>query len=130
MEYDCEVIGIVRDAVLFDPKERPRAVYYVPSLQGPDWLERENLILAVKTRLVPQAAASQIMQVVQQLDRHVLARIEPLENHVATSTVRELILAKISAFLGALALVLVGVGIYGVMSWSVNRRRAEIGVPV
>jgi putative ABC transport system permease protein len=129
-QFDCEVIGVVRDAIHFDPKEKQQPVYYVPFSQGPDWLERENLILAVRSPLSPDVASRQILQSIQALDRHVLTRIEPLRTHVATSMAHEVILAKLSAFLGALALVLVGIGIYGVMSWSVARRRAEIGVRI
>ena len=49
-------------------------------------------------------------------------------DQVGESVMRERIVALLSGFFGALALLLAGIGLYGVTSYGVSRRRNEIGV--
>jgi ABC-type antimicrobial peptide transport system permease subunit len=51
-----------------------------------------------------------------------------LDAHLDESLTRERLLATLSGFFGALALLLSSIGLYGVMSYSVARRRNEIGI--
>ena len=128
--FDCEVVGVVRDAIHFDVKEAPQRVFYVPYTQGPDFLNGENMILAVRSSVAPRAAINQIRDAVSEIDPHVLTEIEALETHVAGTFARERLLAILSGFLGGLSVLLVAIGLYGVMAWSVTRRTAEIGVRI
>jgi putative ABC transport system permease protein len=52
----------------------------------------------------------------------------PLARQIDDTLVRERILAMLSSFFGVLALLLSGLGLYGLMSYSVSRRRHEIGI--
>jgi ABC-type antimicrobial peptide transport system permease subunit len=51
-----------------------------------------------------------------------------LEAQVDASLARPRLLASLSGFMGALALLLAVIGLYGMMSYDVNRRRNEIGI--
>lgn len=65
---------------------------------------------------------------VEQVNRGITLEFIPLAVQVAESLTRERLLATLSSFFGALALLLAMIGLYGVMSYSVARRRSEIGI--
>jgi len=128
--FDCEIVGVVRDAIHFDVQEAPEKVFYVPYSQGPEFLKSSNMILAVRSSVTPRAAIAQIREAASETDSRVLTEIEALETHVAGSFTRERLLATLSGFLGGLSVLLVAIGLYGVMAWSVARRTSEIGVRI
>ena len=125
---DCEIIGVVEDAAHFDLKEPPKRVVYAPYDQGPDFLQGENMILEVRSASAPAVVAAQVRELVAQIDKNVLVESETLEAHVNSSIARERLLALLSGFLGMLSLLLVAIGLYGVMAYSVTRRTGEIGI--
>jgi predicted permease len=125
---DCEIIGVVADAAHFDLKEAPKRVLYAPYDQGPDFLQGENMILEVRSASAPAVVAAQVRELVAQMDKNVLVDLETLETHVNSSFARERLLALLSGFLGMLSLLLVAIGLYGVMAYSVTRRTGEIGL--
>jgi predicted permease len=125
---DCEIIGVVRDAAHLSLKDEPKRVLYMPYTQGPEFLERENMILFVRSVRSPALITTQIRQTVAQLDRNLLVETKTLQSHIDGSLARERLLAMLSGFLGGLSLVLVAIGLYGVMAYSVTRRTGEIAV--
>jgi putative ABC transport system permease protein len=62
------------------------------------------------------------------VDRNVSLTVHPLAAYVDSALSRERILAILSGFFGALALLLAGIGLYGMTSYAVSRRRSEIGI--
>jgi hypothetical protein len=54
----------------------------------------------------------------------------PLASQIDASTTRERITAVLAGFFGGLALLLAGLGLYGVTAYSVSRRRSEIGIRI
>jgi macrolide transport system ATP-binding/permease protein len=125
---DCEIIGVVKDAAHFDLKEPPKRVMYLPYGQGPDFLQGENMILEIRSASGPAVVAAQVRELVSQIDKNVLVESETLETHVNSSIARERLLALLAGFLGMLSLLLVAIGLYGVMAYSVTRRTGEIGI--
>jgi len=128
--YDCEIIGVVHDAAHLSLKEPPLRVFYMPYAQGPEFLQADNMILEVSSSAAPQSMARQVRAVVAQLDKSILVETETLQTHVDGSLTRERLLALLSGFLGTLSLLLVAIGLYGVMAYSVTCRTSEIGVRI
>jgi putative ABC transport system permease protein len=53
---------------------------------------------------------------------------QPLADQVNASLAQERLVPMLSGCFGALALVLAGIGLYGVMSYAVARRQTELGI--
>jgi ABC-type antimicrobial peptide transport system permease subunit len=62
------------------------------------------------------------------VDRDLAFTFRPLQDRIDASLTRERLVALLSGFFGALALLLAGLGLYGVTSYAVATRRAEIGI--
>jgi putative ABC transport system permease protein len=62
------------------------------------------------------------------VNRDVALQFTTLATQIDESLNRERLLATLSGFFGALALLLATIGLYGVMSYNVARRRNEIGI--
>jgi len=128
--FDCEIIGVVRDAHYSSLKDQPKRVFYVPYAQGPDFLEGQNMVLELRSTLPGAALAQAVRQAVAQLDKTVLVETESLKSHVDGSLTRDRLLAVLSGGLGALSLLLVAIGLYGVLAYSVTCRTHDIGIRI
>ncbi|MEP6766207.1 MAG: ABC transporter permease [Gemmatimonadaceae bacterium] len=120
-----EVIGVVADSKYQSVKEDARALVFLPIAQsagmgGWNYEVRVN----GNTRTV----VSQITALAKQLSPRITLEYRTLDEQVSASITRERLLATLSVFFGALALLLAMIGLYGTMSYSVQRRRSEIGV--
>ena len=126
VQPDRDIIGVVEDAVHFDLKEPPKRVLYAPSEQGPDFLARANMILAGRSTSPAAQFARWMRDLVGQFDRNA-RRNRDAPGPRGHGVAREQLLAVLSGFLGTLSLLLVAVGLYGVMAYSVACRTAEFG---
>jgi putative ABC transport system permease protein len=122
-----EIIGLVRDAVYDSLRDAvPPTVYqHVAQAEKPG----PNVTIAVRAAsgspaLLTRSAADAIGRV----DGDVTLTFKPYRDTVRAATVQERVVAMLSAFFGGLALLLAGIGLYGVMSYAVSRRRTEIGI--
>ena len=73
--------------------------------------------------LAPRVAAA-----LRAVDANLAFAFRPLQDRIDASLTRERLVAMLAGFFGALALLLAALGLYGVTSYAVSRRRAEIGI--
>jgi predicted permease len=122
-----QIIGVVRDAVYDSLRDPIPPTMYAPALQE----KRGAASMEIAVRAVsgsPALLTRGIVEALGRVDRDVTLSFKPLRETVRDFTVQERVLALLSGFFGALALLLAGLGLYGVMSYAVSRRRAEIGI--
>jgi putative ABC transport system permease protein len=122
-----EVVGVVSDAAYRSLREPIPATMYL-SLQQTErpWPSARVTIRAARgdpSMLVRPAAAA-----VGRVNPDLALTFRSLGEQVAASIVQERLIATLSGFFGGLGLLLAGLGLYGLASYSVTRRRAEIGI--
>jgi ABC-type antimicrobial peptide transport system permease subunit len=83
-----------------------------------------------RTQGAPAALVPAIRQLLRETNPLITVDFSTLSGQLASSLQRERMLAVLSAMFGAVALALAVLGLYGVMSYSVARRRAELGVRI
>ena len=76
----------------------------------------------------PALLAPRVAAALTGVDRNLTFTFRPLQDRVDASLTQERLVALVTGFFGTLALLLAGLGLYGVTSYAVTRRRAEIGI--
>jgi ABC-type antimicrobial peptide transport system permease subunit len=124
---DLEIVGVVRDAVYESLREPPPPTVYTPffarGVGAPD-----GVTLVIDAGPHAASVAPAILRLLQPKWPGVPVEVRALSAQVERSMVRERLMAVLSGGFGALALVLVSVGLYGLLACSVTQRTNEIGV--
>jgi hypothetical protein len=112
------VVGATRDLALDAPAE-PQ--WYQPSLFGTSQL----LVRAHGVQNLPELLRRELRSADP---RFIVQRVQPLDDIVAGTVIERRLASRLVGVFAGLALVLAGVGLYGVMSFGVAQRRREFGI--
>jgi predicted permease len=123
-----QIVGVVKDAKYKELREETLPTAYLPLSQDSAQSPYANYVL--RTAGTPSSLAPAVKAMVAEVDRSIALELTPLSQQVDASLARERLLATLSGFFGALALLLATIGLYGTLSYSVARRRNEIGVRI
>jgi predicted permease len=136
---DYEIVGIVANAKYHEAREPVYPTFFLPLLQmsEKEWtnssLARSNFIRDIELRLAghPENLEAQVRRVVAETDPNdTIMKVQSFGEQVSLNFNQDRLLARLTGIFGALALLLACVGLYGVMAYSVARRRGEIGVRI
>jgi len=121
-----QIVGIVADATVYNIRKHAPPTVYVPSIQYGDYSGWSQLI--VRTRIAPARVEYSIRQAVQSLGHEYVPETGTVTSWIDRSLLQERITAMLSEFFGGLALLIAGIGLFGLMAFNVARRTRELGI--
>jgi predicted permease len=119
------VVGVVENIHNQLLTDDPKPYAYRPLAQYP----RSEMHLVVRTPLEEARAVQEVHRGLRTIDANLsLSPVIRLDHYTAVGTLPQRIAGVLAMTLGLLALLLSGMGVYGVMAFTVHRRTRELGI--
>jgi predicted permease len=119
-----EVVGVAKDAQVSHVVETTSSYMYLSAgLQA-----QPRLSLLVRNHTDFGALATSIRALTRDLDPALLVRVNRLEENLEFWRTGSRLIASLSGSVSLLALTLASLGVYGVVSYVISRRRREVGI--
>jgi ABC-type antimicrobial peptide transport system permease subunit len=120
------IVGLVKDTKYTDLREPFTPIAFLAASQ-----EKEpgpTLQIVIRSDIPLSSIAAGANRVIAAVAPSVTIQYTTMETQIRDSLVSERLMATLSGFFGGLAVLIATVGLYGVMSYMVTRRRREIGI--
>jgi predicted permease len=123
------IVGVVANAVDQSLRFDVGPTVYQPLSQFSVPLPLVEMSLSVRAVSgSPALLARSVSAALTSVDRNLSFTFHPLDEQVSAARQPERLVAWLSGFFGALAVLLAAIGLHGVMSYAVERQRVEIGI--
>jgi putative ABC transport system permease protein len=129
-----QIVGVATDTAAWPLRDPIPPSVFLPLEQADEMLlalslEEQGLSLSVRAdRASPRLLTRSIAVALADLDSRLALTFRSPADEIAASLTQERIIALLSGFFGVLAVGLAALGLYGVTSYAVARRRTEIGI--
>jgi predicted permease len=128
-DAEYQIVGVTGDAVYRNPREGMMPTLYLPMAQRLPNQIWSTATLTIAT--MPGSRASgqrEVAAALTRVDPGAAFTFRTFDQLVDATVTQERLVAMLAAFFGALALLLAGVGLYGIVAHAVRARRSEIGI--
>jgi putative ABC transport system permease protein len=126
-EGSFQVVGLVSDSVYGSPRQGAAPTAYLAQIQREGLGSSFSLTVRAKAG-DPMRLSRDVAAALGRVDPEAAFSFRAMATQTRATMTQERLVAILSSAFGALALVLAAIGLYGVTSYSVNRRRGEIGI--
>ncbi|HYL74093.1 MAG TPA: ABC transporter permease [Bryobacteraceae bacterium] len=121
-----EIVGLVKNTKYQDLRENFPPIAFLPVSQ--DANPGPFVLFYIRSDSPLTAVISALKRSIAEVSPDINLEFHVLQTQIRESLLREQLMATLSGFFGILAAVLATIGLYGVMSYLVARRRNEIGI--
>jgi putative ABC transport system permease protein len=118
-----EIVGLVADTKYASLSESPEPQVFLPFLQTGG-----ELYVQVRTAADPAKTISAVREAIAGVDSSLLADVRTTRQATSLEFTLRRAATWLLGALGAIALLLAMIGLFGVLAWDVSRRTAEIGI--
>jgi predicted permease len=121
-----EIVGVSGNAHYGEIREPEHRAIYLPAFRTGRVI---GGTFVIRTDVKPEGIASDVQRVVRAIAPAIpVAQLTTLENQIDASIVLERLMALLSGFFAVLGALLAGIGVYGLLAYTVTRRTSEFGI--
>jgi predicted permease len=124
---ELRIVGLVEDAVYRSVREPAPPTVYVPLAQELSEAPFFNLVVRPRAGF-PAQLSRKVAEAIESVEPDLALTLRPMDRQVSATVNQERVLATLAGALSLQALLLASLGLYGVTSHAVSRRRREIGI--
>jgi putative ABC transport system permease protein len=128
-EIRYEIVGLVGDSVYTSPRDGMVATMYVPLAQLAPSALRDTVILTINAAPGQRATVERnVAAALTRTEPTVAFAFRTFDQFIKATVTQDRLIAMLSSFFAGLALLLAGIGLYGIVAQAVRTRQGEIGL--